>query len=58
MSLVMQRPRFELLFEKLQIVSVHVRNSAVVKNRVSSVQKLIPSGVIVFEPFAVSDAAA
>jgi hypothetical protein len=58
MSLVMQRPRFELLLETLQIVSVHVRNSAVVKNRVSSVQKLIPSRVIVFEPFAVSDAAA
>ena len=58
MSLVMQRPPFELLLEKLQIVSVHIRNSPVVKARVSPAQKLIPSGVIVFEPFAVSDAAA
>src|SRR6266481_6284415 len=41
MSLVMRRPRFELLLEKLQIVSVHVRNNPVVKVRVSSVQKLI-----------------
>ncbi len=54
----MQRPRFELLLEKLQIVSVHIRNSPVVKARVSPAQKLIPSVVIVFEPFAVSDAAA
>src|SRR6266496_2111726 len=41
MSLVARRPRFELLLEKLQIVDVHVRNSPVVKVRVSPVQKLI-----------------
>src|SRR5207249_11338226 len=41
MSLVARRPRFELLLEKLQIVNVHVRNSPVVKVRVSPVQKLI-----------------
>jgi hypothetical protein len=38
----MRRSRFELLLEKLQIVNVHVRNSPVVKVRVSPVQKLIP----------------
>src|SRR6266404_7871883 len=36
-----RRPSFELLLESLQIVSVHVRNSPVVKVRVSPVQKLI-----------------
>src|SRR5947208_14118065 len=41
MLLVTRRPRFELLLEKLQIVDVHVRNSPVVKVRVSQVQKLI-----------------
>ncbi len=41
MLLVTRRPRFELLLEKLQIVNVHVRNSPVVKVRVSPVQKLI-----------------
>src|ERR1700730_3319880 len=41
MSLVTRRPRFELLLEKLQIVNVHVRNSPVVKVRVTPVQKLI-----------------
>src|SRR5437867_4981050 len=41
MSLVARRPRFELLLEKFQIVNVHVRNSPVVKVRVSPVQKLI-----------------
>ena len=35
------RPRFELLLENLQIVNVHVRNSPVVKVRVSPMQKLI-----------------
>src|SRR5437016_4022439 len=41
MSLVTRRPRFELLLEKLQIVSVHVRNSPVVEVRISPMQKLI-----------------
>src|SRR5439155_26626747 len=41
MSLVTRRPRFELLLEKLQIVSVHVRNSPVVEVRIRPMQKLI-----------------
>src|SRR5436190_10140780 len=51
MSLVARRPRFELLLEKLQIVNVHVRNSPVVKVRVSPVQKLISLACYRFRSF-------
>ena len=47
----MRRPCFELLLEKLQIVSVHVRNRPVVKVRVSPVQKLIPLARYRFRSF-------
>src|SRR5437773_10728743 len=51
MSLVMRRLCFELLLEKLQIVNVYVRNSPVVKVRVSPVQKLIPLPCYRFRSF-------
>src|SRR4030095_4152193 len=51
MSLVTRRSRFELLFEKLDIVKVNVRNSPVVKVRVSPVQKLIPFACYRFRSF-------
>src|SRR5947199_7837179 len=47
----MRRLCFELLLEKLQIVNVHVRNSPVVKVRVSPVQKLIPLACYRFRSF-------
>ena len=46
-----RRPLFELLLEKLQIINVHVRNSPVVKVRVSPVQKLIPLACYRFRSF-------
>ena len=46
-----RRPRFELLLEKLQIINVHVRNSPVVKARVSPAQKLIPLACYCFRSF-------
>ena len=46
-----RRPRFELLLEKLQIINVHVRNSPVVKVRVSPVHKLIPLACYRFRSF-------
>src|SRR4029453_7752823 len=51
MLLVMRRSRFELLLEKLQIVSVYVRHSPVGKVRVSPVQKLIPFACYRFRSF-------
>src|SRR4029450_2537342 len=53
MSLVTRRPCFELLLEKLHIVNVHVRNSPVVKVRVSPVQKLISLARYRFRSFCV-----
>jgi len=47
----MRRPCFELLLEKLQIVNVHVRNSPIIKVRVSPVQKLISFACYRFRSF-------